>query len=138
MSEAESKHHSPLGDGYVVGIVCFCLIIGGIAVFVSLNPPDRVGTTPFEPVGITGKCGEGTFYHPLTNKCETFRPLQAFETEDNSDMIAELEKTIRGIQIDLDGNRVVERDVEGLPVVKCTGFENEQYIIDQDCQMTLK
>lgn len=138
MSEAEVTHHNPLAEGYVIGIIIFCLIVGGIAVYISLYPPETVGTTPFEPITNTGKCGEGTFYHPITNKCETFRPLQAFETEDNSEMIADIEKTIRDIHIDLDGNRVVEKDAEGLPVVKCTAFENEQYIIDQDCQMTLK
>lgn len=136
MSTEETAHHNPLGEGYVVGIVCFCLIIGGIAVYISIYPPDTVGTTPFEPVSNADRCGEGTFYHPLTNKCETFRPLEPFV--DNSDMIAEIETLIRDIQIDLDGKRIVERDADGIPVVSCSPFENERYIIDEKCQMTLK
>lgn len=138
MSTEERAYHSPLGDGYIVAIVCICLIIGGFAVWISLYPPERIGTTPFEPVTNTEKCGEGTFYHPLNNKCQTFRPLLPFETVENAELIAELEKTIRDIRIDLDGNRVVDRDAKGLPVVKCTAFENEQYSIDRDCQMTMK
>jgi hypothetical protein len=138
MSTEETSTAQPLHDGRWVGVICFCLIIGGIAVFVSLNPPDTVGSTPFAPVTNTDKCGEGTFYHPMTNKCETFRPLQSFETVENAEMIADLEKTIRDIHIDLDGNRIVERDAEGLPVVSCSPYENEQYSIDEKCKMTLK
>jgi hypothetical protein len=138
MSEAETTHHSPLGDGYVVGIICFCMIIGGIAVWISLYPPEAVGTSPFTPPQNTEKCGEGTFYHPMTNKCETFRPLQPFETEDNSEMIADIERTIRDIRLDTDGERMVQFDENGIPVVSCSAYENEFYSIDENCQMTLK
>ena len=139
MSEAKTKTKNPLDDGNWVGIICFLLIIGGIGAYVAIHPPTTDNaSSPFDPIKVTDKCGEGTFYHPLTNKCQVFRPLQPFVTVDNSEMIAELEKTIRDIHIDLDGNRVVEMDDEGIPVVSCTPYENEQYTINRKCQMTFK
>jgi len=137
MSTEQTAFHSPLGDYPLIIIICSCLVLGGIAVYISIYPPVTDYSSPFDPVSNTAKCGEDTFYHPMTNKCETFRPLPPF-VQDSSDMIAELERTIRDISIDVDGNIVVERDADGIPVVSCSPFENEQYIINEKCQMTLK
>lgn len=120
----------------IVGLIVAILIVGAVVMYVSMSSPDVA--KKIDNVFNERGCGLGTFYHEATNSCETYPEVRQNLAENKDKIIAELERTIRDIRLDVDGHRIVERDAEGLPVVSCTPFVGETFVIDEQCKMMMK
>lgn len=121
----------------IIGII---LGIGSVIMYITISTPEVIETEKivncYGDEDCRGSCGNGTFYHTLTNSCETYPEIE-------QDVIIEkikdgIDRFVSDITFDEDGNRIVPRDSDGIPIVDCTPYENEQYSIDRKCKMTFK
>lgn len=113
MSEQTEK---PSNITFMIGMIATIMIVGSVLMYVTISSP-QVDVDEIIDVITKDKPEEKVTMNELND---------------------DIDRLVRDIQLDVDGKRVVERDADGLPVISCTPFESDDYLIDEHCEMTFK